>query len=325
VTVLSTPSHDDGTLALDALVTRVASGAVNSCTPHDLALALFRLRPHSDVTPDMSGLHLPIELDAWSQHVGGKPVEPPDGMELVRSWIEAGGLSPYSTAYRFEESPSPTPGWHWAPEHPPYPAEVLDRLRIDHAMLLGTATFPDAAALAPGWPDLGTTGANSGMNYSAALLGASGPLGTPSHANFLTLMTGDTEERTRAATYLLELVATDRLSEPHLREAAGVLNRAGRLPLTRFAQVVEQAFASGGLADLWGPALGVAEDASTRQPRPSGLPELLRVLTAYAPAVPDPTLPDGLTRLATSRGTSKSHAEARALALACGLTQERRT
>lgn len=125
-----------------------------------------------------------------------------------------------------------------------------------------------------------------------------------------------------AATRLLRLVSTERLSEGHLREAAEVLNRAGLLPLSRFAQVVEQAFSSGGLADLWAPTLGVAEDAALRQPRPSGLPELLRTLTAYAPAVPDPELPMGLVDLATSRGASKSQAEARALVRACGLLED---
>jgi hypothetical protein len=83
--------------------------------------------------------------------------------------------------------------------------------------------------------------------------------------------------------------------------------------LRRVARGLERAFVGGGLADLWTVALGITAAASARRPLPKGLPDLLRLLADYLPAVPDRDLPVEVMELAAARGASKSHAEARAL------------
>jgi hypothetical protein len=131
-------------------------------------------------------------------------------------------------------------------------------------------------------------------------------------------LAGPHEQQRRAIQSLLTLVRRDALSVEHARAAAHELNVAGKLPLGRVARGLEQGFVDGALADLWPVALGITVDASRRRPLPSGLPDLLRLLTAYLPAVPCHDLPVELTDLAHARGTSKSHAEARALVAARG-------
>ena len=319
-TVLSTPSHTDGTLSTDAFVERVVSGAVTHYTPHDLLLALLRLPADPGEVRDLDGLHLPVDEAIWSEHVGNAPVEAPDGIELFRRWIESGGLRPLDARFELgQRGHSGYPQWLMDPRRLPYPAEVFADLNIDPSVLFVDVPAEFALVVAPAWPDLAATylGSRQERYVATPLLGSSGPLGVPSHAKFLAPTVGDVRDRARAADGLLALVEIGKLSEVHLREAVDKLNRVGRLPLGRLAEVFEQAFMSGGLADLWQAALGVADDAVLRRPRPGDLPAFLRMLTAYAPAVPVPVLPTNLARLATERGATKSHAEARTLMAAC--------
>lgn len=88
----------------------------------------------------------------------------------------------------------------------------------------------------------------------------------------------------------------------------------GSLAVTRCARLLEAGFLAGGLRILWPAALGIADDVASAGRTPGGLPDLLRLLTRYAPEVPDGwALPPHLTRLAAASGSSRSQFEARVL------------
>jgi hypothetical protein len=102
---------------------------------------------------------------------------------------------------------------------------------------------------------------------------------------------------------------------------AADLRCGGNLALTRFVQVLEPVFLAGGLRLLWPEALAVADDLAAAGRSVAGFPELLRVLTRYAPEVPDgQMLPPHLRALATSPAHTKIQHEARALVAALART-----
>ena len=68
----------------------------------------------------------------------------------------------------------------------------------------------------------------------------------------------------------------------------------------------------------WPVALTTAAISCQRPRKPPGLPDLLRLLARYAGEVPDLQLPDQIAQLAAEKGSTKSHAEARALVRAVG-------
>ncbi|MGY6500685.1 MAG: hypothetical protein ACXIVQ_07345 [Acidimicrobiales bacterium] len=318
-TVLSTPAFEDGTTDVRTVLRMIESGLVPSYTPFDMAQTLLRLRPAApddlDRLDGLGDLRFPADPTCWAEHASnqGRPdAASPDGVDLIRRWVAEGGLRPLDATWRLTPGAGPYGGEAWATE-PPLPAEVLHELLIDAAFLGDLASGVAAVTLVPWWTDLA---ALSLGHASGALIDGPGPLGMPSHAAVIAPLSGPPELQREAVRELLELVRRDALSEPHLRQAVEALNLAGKLPLRRVAQGLEQAFVGGGLADLWGVALGVTRDASIRRPRPSGLPDLLRLLADCMPAVPERDLPVELTDLAASRGTTKSHAEARALVAA---------
>jgi hypothetical protein len=323
-TVLSTPSLTDGTLQLDALLRRIETGRAASYTPYDLAQALLRLRPVSWADrarmEGIGDLVLPADPACWAEHAcdqGRSDAAPQDGAELIRRWVDEGGLRPSDARWHLTDGAGPYGGvgWDWGDELP-LPAGVLDSLLVDVAGLADASSTPTAVTLAPSWADLAAAGLGQGFGPDVRadiVLDGPGSLGTPSHAAVVAPLGGSPEMQRRAVLGLLELVRRDALSTRHLRHAVEALNHAGALPLARVAQGLDQAFGAGGLADLWTVALGITADAARRRPLPSGLPDLLRLLAAYLPAVPDRDLPVELMELATARGTSKSHAEARAL------------
>lgn len=318
-TVLSTPSLDDGTLELDVLIRRVEVGVVPSYTPYDLVQALLRLRPISDRdrsrVEDIGDLELPADPACWEEHVersGRSDVEPPDGLTLITNWVRQGGLRPLDAEWTVV---SPGPSWDWIGA-PPLPAAVLDSLLIDVDALRGRFGATAAVTLAPCWVDLAA--ASLGLDRPTELhpdvaLDGPGPVGTPTHAAVLGPLGGDSEDQRRGALGLLDLAQRGSLSIEHVRIAAEMLRLGGMLPLARLSKGLEQAFEAGGLADLWPVALGVAADAARHKPLPSGLPDILRLIAAYLPEVPDRELPAEIAALAAAKGSTKSHAEARAL------------
>jgi hypothetical protein len=320
-TVLSTPSLDDGTLELEALLHRVEAGLVPSFTPHDLAQALLRLRPISDLDRSrvdaIGDLELPADPECWEEHVdrnGRGDIDPPDGLTLITEWVHQGGLRPLDAEWIVASPRS----WEWVGA-PPLPAGVFDRLLVDVGALRDLSSTLAAVTLAPWWADLAA--ASLGLDRPTELqpdvaLDSPGPAGTPTHAAVLAPLGGDPEVQRRGVVGLLDLAQRGSLSIEHARIAAETLRLGGMLPLSRLSKGLEQAFEAGGLADLWPVAVGVAADAAQHRPLPSGLPDILRLLAAYLPEVPDRELPVEITALATAKGSTKSHAEARALVAA---------
>lgn len=321
-TVLSTPSLDDGTLELDALLHRVETGAVPSYTPHDLTQALLRLRPISDRdrarVDDIGDLELPADPECWEEHAGRNgrgDVKPPDGLTLITDWVNQGGLRPLDATWIVANSRW---SWEWVGA-PPLPTGVFDRLLVDVETLRDLSSTLAAVTLAPWWADLAA--ASLGLDRPTELhpdvaLDSPGPAGTPTHAAVLAPLGGDPEVQRRGVVGLLDLAQRGSLSIEHARIAAETLRLGGMLPLSRLSKGLEQAFEAGGLADLWPIAVGVAADAAQHKPLPSGLPDILRLLAAYLPEVPDRDLPVEIAALAAAKGSTKSHAEARALVAA---------
>ncbi len=91
----------------------------------------------------------------------------------------------------------------------------------------------------------------------------------------------------------------------------------GNLALTRLDRLLEPVFLAGGLRVLWPAALEIADDVASAGRSLPGLPDLLRMLTRYAPEVPDGWhLPAHLAGLANGPGATKTQLEARALGAA---------
>ena len=323
-TVLSTPSHTDGTLELAVLLWRIESGLVPSYTPYDLAQALLRLRLiSSDDQARMAGasdLTLPADPTCWAAHASNQDrlnAPPPDGVELIQRWVVEDGVRPLDARWHIAEGSGPYGGLGWnSGDELPLPTGVLQRLLIDTADVTESTSTMTAVTLAPCWTDLAATSLRHLSHndiHADILIDAPGPMGTPSHAVVLAPLSGPPELQRRAVQGLLELVRRDLLSTSHLCEAVESLNQAGVLPLQRIARGFEQVFVGGGLADLWTVVLRITATACARRPLPKGLPDMLRLLADYLPAVPDRDIPVEITELAAASGTSKSHAEARAL------------
>ena len=105
-------------------------------------------------------------------------------------------------------------------------------------------------------------------------------------------------------------------------EAVRLRVEAGSAGLRRCAEAWEQCLLEGAFAQVWPVVWSVTEAASTASPLPPGLPELLRLLTAYLHDIVTPLttstgapvqLPvhDGIRALAGARTASASRAEAR--------------
>lgn len=328
-TVLSTPSHVDGTIELGELLRRIATGRVLTYTPNDLALALLRLRPVSPAdrarVEDLGDLTLSADPLCWAEHTrerGQPTAAPPDGIDLIRRWVGDGGLRPGDAQWDLidELGPGGNIQWDWG-EQTPLPTSVLEDLFIDPAALTDNTSRRAAITVVPSWPDLAAASSPSGWNddqSESILLKGPGPMGTPIHAAVLMPLSFAPDLRHLAVNGLLELVRRDVLSTTHLQQAVRILHDGGHLSFVRLAHGLEQAFVAGALADLWAAALAITAEASARRPLPTGLPDLLRLLAAYRPAVPDFVLPAEITELAAARDNSKSRAEARALIAAQG-------
>jgi hypothetical protein len=108
----------------------------------------------------------------------------------------------------------------------------------------------------------------------------------------------------------------DRLDPEVAATAAVGRHGAGSLAAGRVTQSLGAVFEGGGFREMWPSALAIAAALCEVPNKPSGLPDLLRLLTAYAHEVPEPRVPDALRRFAEGRGSSRSHVEARVLVAA---------
>jgi hypothetical protein len=101
-----------------------------------------------------------------------------------------------------------------------------------------------------------------------------------------------------------------------LRRSFARLVADGNLQLGRFTTMLPELFMAGGMRAAWPAALDLA-DLCARQPKiQTGLADLLRTLTRFAPEAPPGELPFGIAALAARPGSSKAQMEARALGVA---------
>jgi hypothetical protein len=311
-TLLSTPAYEDGTLDLEDLLDRLGSCRSTGAGPLDVVQALYRLRPADRART--AALELP-------PLVTQPELTTPDGQEswdataAVRTWLAAGGLPLLSSRPSADGA-----SWvHGATAPVPWsvcraaPNGLLDDDVIHDG---GTGAV---ARVFPQWPDRLVRKRFADVlwddvAYAAGLARMGGRHGLASHDYLLgTVSRSDESRRKESIDVLVELMRHDRLSPALAAEAALGRHAAGTLALPTCVQSWEQIFLRGGMAGLWPLATAVASALCDVTPKPAGLPALLRLLTAYAHEVPAPVVPEGVRRLGESRGSTRSHVEARAL------------
>ena len=179
----------------------------------------------------------------------------------------------------------------------------------------------DVARVFPQWPDrvlrqpfTDSTGAD---DFTIGLLQMSGDFGLASHDYLLgALVRSDEVRRQGSVDRLAELIGQAQLDPDLAVTAAMGRYETGALALPALVHSWGEVFERGGLRGLWPLAVAIAGALCELAPKPSGLPALLRLLTTYAHEVPQPSVPDGVRVLAASRGSTRSHVEARALVAA---------
>jgi hypothetical protein len=317
--VLATPVWQDGTVDLATLIARLGRVAQRRGTvgPIDLVLALHRLR-HEGPVPR-------AELDA----LGAVPTDPAltspsgeateDAVGLLRTWLGAGGLPPIDATavdgFWTTSATTPVPFARCRA----VPAEVAaDPFHVGSAWL--------QTELMPLWPDRRLQRA-----FGEALprrrssdfpLGLSGELGLAMHDSYLSHLThfhhdSDLGSGMQA---MRQPIENGKLRTPMLVRAALGRHQAGTLRLTHLASSWEVLCERGHLSGLWEPMLAVADALAAEPRRPTDLHALLRLLNRYAVEGPTPgPAPEHLRALATARGSTKAHVEARLLVTALDL------
>jgi len=334
--LLSTPSRADGTVTVADLVERLR--AAEDYAPIDLQLALVRLGPVAPADLEaLDGAVLPPaglppaaqpERRGLLERLRRPRTVPPDGVDLVRQWVRAGGLP--ARAHAVAEGqvlasavtlpfvlPGAEPLAHLAEEI--VPAGFGSPLGW-----IGTASVASLFGALPWWPDTAVAIVTPGhwlwasREYRPRLTAVPGPLGPGAHHALVRELTEPAEARRLAgAAEISELAAAGRVDTALLGEASLALFARGELPLARVAAAWEHVILTGGLSSVWSAMVAVA-DAASRQPRlPAGLAELLRTMQPYAAsAEPHVPLPPSLHALAARKGTAKAVVEARLLVAA---------
>lgn len=308
--VLSAPTYADCTLDFDDLLRRLRSAAGTPVGPLDLVQALHRMRP-----VDPARL---CELD-----LGTMPTEPAfthphaaetwDAAYLVRTWVAGGGLP--------RLDPVADDGVWSTTAVAPVPwsrcAALPDQLREDPWC---PGPMVETVRMMPLWGDRTMSHAYVfWFSYDPRHFPGriAGHFGVPLHDRLLSLMTLDEYQQVPHALETLQDAARHGRLEPAAIVAAAVgRHGAGTLAVGRLTRSIQSLFESGGLRGFWPFALAIADARCDVASKPSGLPQLLRLLAAYAHEVPEPTIPSGLREFADSRGRSRSHVEARALVAA---------
>ncbi len=326
--LLSTPSYGDGTLDLSALTGRLRRSA--SFGPLDLALALLRTRP---VDPDRAAELADLDAIPPATGEGIEATSIGDAATYVREAVGRHGLRmPLPDRDLLEAE-------NWLLTDT-MPSDVFWQSMLPVDLGLFDVTIEQlvawdlgsphvlAKAVAPFAPDLRLCrdyGLWRDPRRGQAEFWGRHPLEPPglpgvvSHMALLNRYVGPTDHERRDAVELtVELIGTDRYSPQAAFTAAALLQRRGHLNLARCAAAWEQVFLAGGLKATWRVALTTAAISCQGPRKPPGLPDLFRLLARYAGEVPDLQLPDQITQLAAEKGSTKSHAEARALVRAVG-------
>ena len=346
--LLSTPSHEDGTIAWTDLVERLRRAAPAGYAPVDLLQALLRLEPvRSDRLGLLDGLvvepHRPRTGPRrwWSRRTAPQD----DAASVLRAWVERGGL-PVRRA---------TVVAGYADLAPTILPAVPPRLQGDpmvEGLTAGLRSSPTNLpthgshhglqadrylAVVPGWAEVLAADEEterlehrgSGTAPFADMVRSPGPFGPAVHLHAARgLADPDAAERTRGAELVLA-AGSRRLDRRLLAEQSAILLEAGALSLARSSDGWEQVVLGGGLALVWPSIETVLDRATTTRPLPAGLAELLRMVRPYVAVVVantggggDDVLPAGVAALAGSPSATKARAEARALLDAVTLAKE---
>jgi hypothetical protein len=314
--LLSTPTFEDSTLELDDLLDRLTARGDERVGPLDLMQALYRLRATDPARVNELDLPAVVTEPALTSPDGQLSW---DAVEVVRTWVAAGGLPPLSSrpssdGSRWIHEAAPPVSWELCAAAP---QGMLD----DDDLIIGGNTGALARVFAL-WPDrvLQTPFGDvlwDDVTFAGGLARLGGTFGLPSHDYLLGAVSrSDKGRRAESLGVLVELLGHDRLNPGLAAEAALGRLAAGTLALPTTVQSWEAIIECGGLRGLWPLALETAAALCQTTPKPSGLPALLRLLTAYAHEVPEPVVPDGVRILAESRGSTRTHVEARALVAA---------
>ena len=312
VCLLSTPSHSDHSISWEALVPRLELNDGRSVGALDLAQTLLRLRPVDPVElTRLDGLRVAVDDSVTTT---GEPTGVSDVAQVLRDWVAGGGLPRLRPEVRDGV-------WRADPDLP-LPPRLLATLPAGFLNQDESAYRSDEVVrTVPGWPDLALLGRRalaapetSFLTSSDYVLGKDFPLAAHTWDLLLAeLVDRDPRSRERAVTTCLQLMAEGRFDVDGFAHAALARLGAGTLTLTTLVPTWELLAREGALSRLWPALVATADAACTAARRPSGTPELLRLLQQLAVEVPDVVVPPGVRSLAEARGTSKSHHEAREL------------
>ncbi len=313
--VLATPTWADGTLDITDLIARLRSLDGGAVGPLDLIQALYRLREVdlADLA-DLADVGSLQDVRTSARLTSPEGEETWDVVEIVGEWVAAGGLPPLVPVLIDNEWTTQTA----APVTWSRCAALPELLRADP--WCWSINVPTQVRLMPRWADRTIRiGHYDGFYFEPMHVPglASAPLGEPFHDQALALLGGAPNgSNSRKIEVLLDLAQRDRFDATLSARAALGRHAAGALALGRLSQGIADVVAQGGLRGMWPSALAIAAALLEVPAKPSGLPQLLRLLTSYVPDVPNPQTPPTLRRFAESAGSTRSHHEARALVAA---------
>lgn len=333
--LLSTPSRADGTLEVAVLADRVRRARDVGYGPYDLVQALLRLGPTSpDDVRRFTGTTLaPIGETApgrsWfarRRAVAGER----DGVEVIRSWIAAGGWSP-----RQVDFPTLEPGTSGLTLPLPHWLAELDGVDgLCQPTEAGDTSWRRWGADEPG-PSLGVcpwdvenlaTMMAGGADPNSVLhaqklpivVWSAGPIGPGVHHHVARLLTHPRlDSRLLAAEHAATLAEQGRLDPELLRERSLALFAHGELALARAAHGWAELAALSSWSVVWPAWLAVLDAACAADKKPAGLADLLRSTRDYAALVvsvaQDGWVPESVRSLAAEPGAAKAVVEAQAL------------
>lgn len=341
--LLSTPSRLDGTVTVEDLAQRVRRARSVGYGPYDLVQALLRLEPTS--TADLerfAGLVLPPAAGdsateprklSWFPNRRSRVGEA-DGVEVIRSWITAGGRA----ARVFDTSGHDVRASALGLPLQSHLAELEGLVGVVAAIGPDPKRTRAWGSSEPG-PYLGVVPYDveglatqiaqddvSSVSYAQALpvfVWSAGPIGPAMHHHLARLLVHPRlDSRMLAAKAVAEIARQGRIDSALLRDRSLVLFEAGNLPLARAAQSWSQVAAQASLGAVWPAWLAVLDVACAAPQKPSGLADLLRATRDVVAVAPHHeahgTLPPSVHCLAAQGGSAKAVTEARALIATAG-------
>lgn len=333
--LLSTPSRDDGSIAVADLEGRLRRARKYNVGAYDLVQALLRLEPVAVAAAErFAKLSAPVV--ASEQRWCDKKTAALDGGQVVAEWIRAGGLPAKhvlvdQNGVRTEQAVLPLP-----PELSDLDGvnELLaavnlvnrERVQQPRMALHNPSDVCFYLGVAPYWTDaaaalLEVAGVGDSVDVSRALptLAASpGRVGVGAHRLVARLLSHPRQDaRLMTIETMATLAGQGRLDGDMLREATLALLSESAVSITRLADAWENASRVGLLSWIWPSMAGVLDAALSSDRAPTGLAELIRVLSGTMASVSrDEAFSEVLSRLqqlAAGRSSSKASQEARAL------------